>query len=144
MNLSNNFTLEELTASSIGTRKGIPNVPDADEIENLKVLAQTLERIRELLGPIHIDSAFRSPKINSAVGGSPHSAHLEGYAADFVAPSFGSPLDVCKAIEGAGIPFDQLIMEGAWTHISIDPRERQQTLTAHFSDGKVTYTGGLA
>lgn len=142
MNLSDNFTLEQLTASAIALRKGIANVPSADTIENLKLLAQTLERVQELLGPIHIDSAYRSIRVNLAVGGSPHSAHVDGYAADIVAPGRG-PREVCEAIAGAGIPFDQLIQEGTWTHLSIDPRMRGEILTAHFLNGKVAYTKGL-
>ncbi len=143
MNLSDNFTLEQLTASGVALRKGIPNVPSADNIENLTVLAQTLERVQELLGPLHIDSAYRSIRVNLAVGGSAHSAHIDGYACDFTAPSFGTPADVCKAIEGSGIHFDQLIQEGTWTHISVDPKMRQEILTAHFLNGKVAYTKGL-
>ena len=143
MNLSDSFTLEQLTVSSIGLRKGIPNVPDADQIENLKLLAQALERVQHIVGPIHIDSAFRSPRVNQAVGGSAHSAHLDGYACDFTAPGFGSPVEVCKAIAGAGISFDQLICEGTWTHLSVDPRMRGEVLTAHFANGKVAYTQGL-
>ena len=144
MNLSNNFTLEQFTYSQTATRRGIANVPDDQQIANLTELAQVLERVRTLLGAeLHIDSGFRSPKLNAAIGGSANSAHLEGYAADILCPGFGSPRDVCKAIEGSGIPYDQLILEGTWTHISIDPRQRQQALTASFSGGKATYTNGI-
>jgi len=146
MNLTDHFSLEELTSSSIALRKGIPNVPNDEQVANLTLLAQTLERVRELLGPFHIDSAFRSPKVNSAVGGSPTSAHLEGYAADIVCPSYGGPLEVCKAIQGSGIPYDQLIMEGGekgWTHISVDPKMRREVLTARFINGKATYSQGI-
>src|SRR5260221_4342738 len=144
MNLTDHFTLEELTSSAIGLRKGIANVPNADQIENLKLLAQTLERVQKLLGvTLHIDSAYRSIRVNLAVGGSAHSAHIDGYAGDFTAPGFGTPFDVCKAIEGSDIPFDQLIAEGNWAHISIAPAMRRQVLTAHFLNGKVAYTQGL-
>jgi len=146
MNLTEHFSLEQLTASGIALRKGISNVPNDEQIQHLTLLAQTLEQLRSLLGPFHIDSAFRSAEVNAAVGGSAHSAHLEGYAADIVAPGFVTPREVCEAIEGAGIPFDQLIQEGGmhgWTHIAITPTMRQETLTAHFAGGKVTYTAGL-
>jgi hypothetical protein len=146
MILTEHFTLEQLTASGIALRRGIPNVPNDEQIQHLTVLAQTLEQLRKLFGPFHIDSAFRSPEVNAAVGGSAHSAHLEGYAADIVAPGF-IPRAVCEIIEGAGIPYDQLIQEGGahgWTHISVDPRLRRETLTAHFEGGKVSYTTGLA
>lgn len=144
MNLTDHFTLEDLIASEVALRKGIPNVPTDEQIANLTELAQTLERVQSLLGfPMHINSAFRSPKVNAAVGGSPHSAHLDGYAGDFVCPGFGPPKAVCEAIQGSGISFDQLVQEGNWTHISIAPAMRQEVLTAHFDQGKVSYTSGL-
>lgn len=146
MNLSNSFTLEQLTASGIALKRGISNVPTDEQIANLTELAQTLDQVQLLLGsPLYIDSAFRCPKLNSAVGGAATSAHLEGYAADFVCPSFGDPRAICEAIGGSQIHFDQCIQEGTWVHLSVDPRMRQQTLTAHFdASGKATYTNGLA
>src|SRR5881396_1727480 len=96
MNLSDHFTLEQLIASEIATRKGIQNVPTPEQIVNLTELAATLEQVRELVGPIHINSAFRSLRLNSAIGGSAHSAHLSGYACDFTAPGFGTPKEVCE------------------------------------------------
>src|SRR5712671_4447803 len=126
MNLSENFTLEQLTASETAIRKGIANEPTPEQIANLTDLAAVLERVHELVGPLHINSAFRSAKLNAAIGGSPTSAHLDGYAADIVSPAFGSPLEVCQAIKSSGIPYDQLIQEGNWTHISIAPSMRQE------------------
>ena len=148
MNLTDHFTLERLTHSDYAVRNNIDNTPNADQIENLKTLAQTLERVQKLLGgEIHVNSGYRCLKLNAALKGSqnPPSAHLEGYAADFTCPSFGTPLEICTAISKNRIPFDQLILEfGAWTHISVNPRMRQEVLTAHFTNGKVTYTQGLA
>lgn len=151
MNLSNSFTLERLTFSETATRKGISNVPTPEQIANLVDLAATLERVQDLVGPIHVNSAFRSRKLNAVIGGSPTSDHLEGYAGDITAPSFGTPLEVCQAIAGSGIPFDQLICEGSkkgspetgWCHISSNPRMRQEVLTATFINGRVTYSAGL-
>src|SRR5882762_9887680 len=140
MNLSNSFTLSQLTASETAIRRGIPNDPTPEQIANLVDLAATLEEVRRLVGPIHINSAFRSVRLNTAIGGSPTSAHLDGYAADLVSPGFGTPREVCQAIAGAGIPFDQLIEEGNWTHISVRPPLRQEILTAHFEGGKVSYS----
>ena len=144
MNLSNNFTLSQLTASETAIRKGIPNEPTPEQIANLVDLAATLEQVQRLVGPIHINSAFRSVRLNAAIGGSPTSAHLDGYACDFTAVGFGTPREVCQAIEGAGIPFDQLIEEGNWCHLSVRPPLRQEILTAHFAGGKVSYSTGLA
>src|SRR5258706_16092735 len=143
MNLSNNFSLSQLTASETAIRRSIPNEPTPEQIANLMDLAATLEEVRRLVGPIHINSAFRSRELNAAIGGSPSSAHLDGYAADLVSPGFGTPREVCQAIAGAGIPFDQLIEEGNWVHISVNPRFRKEVLTAHFEGGHVRYTHGL-
>jgi putative chitinase len=130
-NLSNNFTLEALTFSEIAERRTLDNTPNDEQIQNLTELAQALERVQSLLGhPLHISSAFRSPKVNSLVGGSPTSAHMEGYAADFTCEAFGTPLEVCKAISESDIPFDQVIYEyKSWCHFSCDPRMRKETLT---------------
>ena len=140
MNLSSSFTLEQFTFSETAIRKGLDNTPNDEQLANLTDLAQALERVQQLLGPLHISSAFRSPKVNAAVGGSSTSAHMEGYAADFTCPSFGTPLEVCKAIAASDLSFDQLIQEGTWAHLSIDPRMRRELLTATFSGGKATYS----
>ena len=123
-----NFTLAELTR----TDTGLANGPNADQLANLGRLAATLERVRKVLGgkPLIVTSAFRSPAVNRAVGGSPTSAHVHGLAADFTCPRYGTPLQVCMAIEGSGIEFDQLIHEyGRWIHLGIGPRERGEVLT---------------
>lgn len=144
MNLSNSFTLEMLTFSETATRKGIDNVPNDEQIANLTDLCQTLERVKALLGnELHISSGFRSPKLNAAIGGSVNSAHMEGFAADFVCPGFGGPKEVCEAIRDGEIPFDQCIFEGTWCHLSVDPRLRGEVLTASFAGGKVSYSTGI-
>ncbi len=144
MNLSEHFTLEEMTASEIAIRKNLDNTPPEQIIENLTELALSLERIRGILNhPIRITSGYRSVKVNAAIGGSPTSAHCMGYAADFVCPEFGTPQEIAKAIISVGIPFDQLIYEGTWVHFSIDERMRGQVLTAYFGGSKVTYINGI-
>jgi hypothetical protein len=142
MNLSNSFSLEQFTFSETAIRKGLDNTPNDEQIANLTELAQALERVQQLLGPLHISSAFRSPKVNAAIGGSTTSAHMEGYAADFTCPSFGTPLEVCKAIAASDLNWDQIIFEyGAWCHFSIDPRMRKMVLSKHSGQ---PYTEGLA
>lgn len=140
VNLSAHFTLQELTRSEIASRKGLDNTPDAETIANLTALASGLEDVRALLGhPIHINSAYRGPKVNSAVGGSKTSAHMKGHAADFVCPGFGTPQEICRAIMDSTIQYDQLIYEfGSWVHISFDPQMRGQKLTI---DGAGTRQG---
>lgn len=123
-----NFTIAELTV----TNTGLANTPNADQLANIERLAATLERVRRVLGgkPLIVTSAFRSPAVNRAVGGSPTSAHVHGLAADFTCPRYGSPLQVCTAIEESGIEFDQLIHEyGRWVHLGVGPRERGEVLT---------------
>ena len=145
MNLSEHFTLAEFVQSDIAVRKGLDNTPDADTLEVLKVTAAGLEEVRELLGkPIHVNSGYRSLKVNSAVGGSGTSQHCKGEAVDFIAPQYGTPQEVCRAILDSTIEFDQLIYEGAWVHISFTDKPRHSVMTAHFGNGKTTYTQGVA
>lgn len=144
MNLSGNFSLSEFTDSGTAVRQGIDNTPPAEVIERLRKVADTLERVREILGaPIYVTSGYRCPVLNTAIGSKPSSAHVRGWAADFKAPRFGSPIEIVRKLDGAGLQCDQLIQEGQWVHLSIDPRMRREILTAHFDDqGRVTYTAG--
>ena len=120
MNLSEHFTLEELTRSDIGARLGLDNTPSDAEIENLKRLASLLEQIRALLGkPIMVNSAFRSKAVNDAVGSKDTSQHRIGCAADLRIPGM-TPDEVVKAVIASGIGYDQVIREfDRWTHISV-------------------------
>src|SRR5882672_5064727 len=97
--LSPNFTLEEMIASQEGARRGIDNTPSPEIIEHLKEACTKLEEVRKVLGnrPILINSGYRSPKLNKAIKGAAKSAHMSGYAVDFICPSFGDPLAVCQA-----------------------------------------------
>lgn len=137
MHLSPNFTLEEFTHSNTAIRAGISNEPDEAVLLRLKRVAATLEKVRTLLGkPIQITSGYRSPALNELVpGSSDTSAHTQGWAADFKVPGM-TPLQVCQAIQKAGIAYDQLILEyDTWTHISVDPRMRSQELTKRNGQG---------
>jgi hypothetical protein len=132
MKLSPHFTLEEFLVSEVGARVGIDNTPDDEVIDNLRVLASTLQAIRiHLQHPIVITSGYRCSELNRLVGGADTSAHLRGWAADFTCPGYGPPLAVARAITYQwGVRFDQLIHEfGSWVHLSVDPRMRRQMLT---------------
>lgn len=134
--LSPHFSLAELTVSQTAARKGLSNNPPPAIIANMRVMAAGMEQVRALLGvPIHVNSGYRAPAVNAAVGGSTTSAHCKGWACDFIAPAFGDPLAVCRAIEASGIVFDQLIFEHTWTHVSFDPLRRRQLLTLRKSGG---------
>ena len=147
--LSPHFTVAELTVSNTGARAGLRNVPLGTNLENLSHLAQMLESVRKVVhhAPILVSSGYRSPAINSLVGGSPRSAHTRGLAADFIAPRFGPPRAVCEAIRASSIQFDQLIFEGTWVHLAAPAPgavPRRQVLTAVFRSGQPTqYLQGL-
>ncbi len=121
MQLSEHFTLEEFIASQDASRAGIDNYPTATAFENLKLLAESAELVRTLLGsPMLITSGYRCAALNSLVGSKPTSAHTGGLAIDFHCPGFGTPLEICKAIAASDIPFDQVIHEfGSWCHFAI-------------------------
>jgi hypothetical protein len=141
--MSEHFSMQELTFSSTAERLGIDNEPNAEVAAVLLETAELLEQVRELLGKaMHIDSGYRCPLLNHAVGGAGNSAHMTGYAVDFICPDYGYPLEIVKTIEGSGIKFDQLIQEGTWVHISFAPTMRQMVMTAHFENGTTTYTHG--
>lgn len=118
MNLTPHFTLAELTVTE---HREFDNTPGATALENLTRLADFLEQIKALLGgkPILVNSAFRSPHINAAVGSKPTSQHLIGCAADFRVPGM-TPDEVVRKIKASALPFDQLIREfDSWTHASV-------------------------
>jgi len=141
MILSKHFTLEEFVRSDTAVRKGIDNNPSDSIIENLKITAMGMEEVRELLQvPILVTSGYRSPVLNRTIGGSKSSAHMHGFACDFIAPKFGNSLAIVNKIKESGILVDQCIMEGTWTHISFDPQMRQKFMTATFMNGKAIYT----
>ena len=146
MQLSEHFNLNEFTISQTATRKGIDNTPPEPVIERLRMLAATLERVRGLLGnsPIRISSGYRSKELNRAIGSSDNSAHVLGYAVDFTCPIFGTPKEVANEIAKSAIKFDQIIYEGTWIHLSVDPRNRREVLTATFKNGKAYYSKGIA
>ena len=81
--LSPHFTLYEMCQSTTADKKGINNIPTCEQIVNLFRLSKELETIRRKFGkPIRVNSGFRCPVLNSAVGGSPNSDHLSGSAVD--------------------------------------------------------------
>lgn len=137
--LSPHFTLEELTATS---HRDHDNTPDVAALSALGDTADRMEDVRDLLGglPIHVNSGYRSPAVNKAVGGVANSAHMSGRAVDFICPSFGSPLAICRLLATASFPFDQVIEEGTWVHISFAPTFRREVMTKAPGGG---YTLGL-
>ena len=131
MNLTEHFTLEELTRTD---HREFDNTPNADQINNLERVAELLEKVKKMLGgkPIMVNSGYRSLQVNAAVGSKPTSQHCLGCAADIRVPGM-TPDEVVKAIRASDLQYDQLIREfDSWTHISV-PNEvritpRNQTL----------------
>ena len=118
MQLSDHFTLEELTHTD---HRELENIPNEQELANLKRLAEFLEGVKTVLGgkPILVSSAFRSKAVNDSVGSKDTSQHRVGCAADLRVPSM-TPDEVVKAIIASGIGYDQCIREfDRWTHVSI-------------------------
>lgn len=143
MQLSEHFTYEEAIFSSTAVRLQLDNRPNDEYLDAMKIAATGLEVIRHALGdvPLHIDSWYRCPGLNRAVGGAALSAHMMGYAADFTCAAFGEPFKIVNFLAGrTEFQFDQLIQEGTWVHASFDPRQRRQILTAHFGPGGTTYS----
>lgn len=128
------FTLEELTRSAVATARGIPNIPGENEREALEVLVLALlDPLRELWGkPIYVNSGYRSPALNKAVGGVSNSQHRKGQAADITTCNTASNRKLFALIRDGGFDFDQLIDEadGTWIHVSyVSPSEnRRQVL----------------
>jgi hypothetical protein len=118
MQLSEHFTLEELTHTD---HREIENTPNSSEINNLKRLAEFLEKVKVAVGgkPIMVNSAFRCKALNDAVGSKDTSQHRVGCAADIRVPGM-TPDEVVKAVIAANLDYDQVIREfDRWTHISV-------------------------
>jgi hypothetical protein len=131
MKLTEHFTLEELYASDYADRNNIDNMPkDAKVLNNIKWLADNLQRIRNVLKhPIHVNSAYRSLLVNAGIGSKPTSSHVKGLAADIICPGFGSPRAVVDAIISSDIEYDQVILEyDRWCHIGFSPKGEKQRL----------------
>lgn len=122
MNLSPNFTLEELTHTD---HRSFDNTPNDAELANLVRLADFLEQVKAALGgkPVMINSAFRCKQVNDAVGSKDSSHHRIGCAADIRVPGM-TPDQVVRTIIASGLPYQQLIREfDRWTHVSIPANE---------------------
>lgn len=127
--LSKYFTLEELTYSDTAKQKNISNIPTEEHTKNLQKLAlEVLDPIREKFGkPIFINSGYRGPKLNVAVGGSKTSQHCNGAAVDIRCN--GSKTQLFRLIESmiksGEIKVGQLIweygtkQEPKWIHVSL-------------------------
>lgn len=119
--LSENFDLEEFTRSDKAKELGITNEPGEKELAALRMLvSRTIQPLRDKLGvPIHVNSGYRCPELNKAVGGVPTSQHQKGEAADLSVD--GKAADILEALENSNIPFDQAILyrKQNFLHVSL-------------------------
>lgn len=139
MQLTKHFTLDEFTQSQNAERAGVDNTPNNEAIENLRALCvNVLEPLRVALNrPIIITSGYRNEAVNKLSGGSKRSQHKKGQAADIKVhgiPSF----ELAQVVDKSNLPFDQLIFEGSWVHISHVKVNRRMSLTAVFRRKKKT------
>ena len=153
MRLSENFTLTEFTKSQTGLRLGIDNDPQGEHLENLRHLVnEIIQPVRSHYGRVMtINSGYRSPELNRAIGGAGTSQHCRGEAADIEIPGVAN-YDLALYIQ-QHCKFDQLILEfytpgiadSGWVHVSLrrDGKNRKQTLTAMRQKGKTVYRTGL-
>ena len=150
MQLTKNFSLVEMTKTLVRTE----NHPDAGSLDALFALCkEVLQPLRDSLEtPIHVLSAYRSPKVNAVIGGKNGSSHCKGEACDFECPGI-SNYELAKAVIANKLPFDQLILEfytpgipqSGWVHVSYKARgeNRFQILTAVREHGRTTCRPGL-
>ena len=152
MNLSANFSLHEMCKSETALRMGFDNTPDEEATENLRLLCEmVLQPVRDHYGKgVKVNSAYRSPESNAAVGGSKTSDHCKGMAADIEIPGVANA-DLAQFIMD-NLNYTQLILEfytpgipdSGWVHVSYDPNNlKKQELTATKVAGKTQYLPGL-
>jgi zinc D-Ala-D-Ala carboxypeptidase len=131
MQLTEHFSLAELTRSNRAIELGIDNTPPPELIPRFVLLAEMLERIRTTLNcPVIVTSGYRCERLNMAVGGSSTSDHPRGHAADIVAPRYGTATEVAKALAPlvSVLGIGQIILEGVrgkqWVHVSTRAPEK--------------------
>ena len=150
MKLSKNLSLAEVTKSTTAKRLGIDNTPDEWTIQNLKQVAiNVFQPLRDAFKhPIYVSSGYRSAELNTAIGGSKRSQHVEGRAFDLDADVFGGCTNsqIFNWIK-ENVEFDQLIWEFGdddnpdWVHVSYvyDGLNRKRCLKACRDDNGKTY-----
>jgi zinc D-Ala-D-Ala carboxypeptidase len=147
--ISKHVSYKEGVYSITATRRGIDNIPNSEQLDNMELIAKKVfEPLREWVnGPIKINSFFRSPELNTAIGGSSKSQHCKGQAMD-IDDTFGKATnaEMYNWIK-ENLDFDQMIWEFGddgnpdWVHVSYVSEEenRNRCLKAYRKDGKTQY-----
>ena len=152
MQLSKNFSLNELTKSDTALRHDMDNTPPPEAIECLRALCDNvLQPVRDHFGKsVRVNSGYRHPDVNAKVGGSKTSDHCKGMAADIEIATVPNH-ELAQWIADNCV-FRQIILEfytrgqpdSGWVHVSYNPADnKKQLLTATKVDGKTTYLNGL-
>lgn len=147
--ISKHISYREGVYSNTADRKGIENIPNDEQLANMKVIAEKVfEPLRNFVGgPIKINSFFRSVKLNRAIGGSAKSQHCKGQAID-IDDTFGTAINaVMYRWIKENLDFDQMIWEFGddknpnWVHVSYvsEDKNRNRCLKAYKEDGKTKY-----
>ena len=151
--LSKNFSLQEYTKSQTATRQGLDNTPGEGHMASAEALFQNVvQKVRDNFGVTVINSGYRGPALNTAVGGSSNSQHCKGEAVDIECP--GTANETVAQWIADNLEFDQLILEFAekgipdagWVHVSyVSEGNRKQILTALRDPAtrKTVYLAGL-
>ena len=147
MQLTRNFSLQELTKSDTAIRKGIDNEPNADQIDKLKMLCENvLQPVRDQFGRVKVTSGYRSPELCVAIGSSINSQHAKAEAVDFEVLGVDNA-EVADWVK-MNCNTDQLILEyytpgepnSGWIHASWIPfQPRASYLHAYKLEGKTKY-----
>ena len=147
MELSRNFSLQELIKSDTAIRLDINNNPNSGQIEKLKALCENiLQPVRDHFGRVKVTSGFRSEQLCLKIGSSINSQHARAEAADFEVVG----VDNCELADWIHreLEWDQLILEyyvpgepnSGWIHCSVtEGMNRKQFLHAFREDGKTKY-----
>jgi len=143
--------MTEFTKSQTALREGIDNTPQGEHLDSAKALFENVvQRVRDNFGTTVINSGYRSPALNKAVGGSATSQHCKGEAADIECPGIANA-EVAQWIVD-NCDFDQVILEfytpgipdSGWVHVSYKTADnRKSILTAMKENGKTVYKPGL-
>ena len=147
--ISKHISFKEATISRTATRLDIDNEPNKEQLANMKLVAEKVfEPLRKWGGgPIKINSFFRSPKLNKAIGGSSKSQHCKGYAIDLDDTfKHKTNAEMFNWIKD-NLNFDQMIWEFGddnnpnWVHVSYvsEKENRNRCLKAYKSNGKTAY-----
>ena len=148
MNLTENFSLVELTKSQTAERKGIDNTPSTEHQENLKSLCTSiLQPVRDHFSRVvSVSSGYRSPELCTAIGSKMTSQHAKGQAADF--EIYGLSNKELADWVSENLDYDQLILEywresdpnSGWVHCSYNEGDnRKQYLKAYKENGRTKY-----